>query len=123
MDLEPDPAGCRFDALSIKGQDGHQLLQRTCGSKIPFPTVVNDSRVIINFKSDEAEQKTGFALNWRAIEPPRDEFDCNFERGYCQGRGQQCSSSENSFKSVQDHHYFCSKGHMNKISKLRGVGM
>lgn len=102
MDLEPDPAGCRFDALSIKGQDGHQLLQRTCGSKIPFPTVVNDSRVIINFKSDEAEQKTGFALNWRAIEPPRDEFDCNFERGYCQGRGQQCSRSENSFKIFLD---------------------
>ena len=107
MDLEPDPAGCRFDALSIKGQDGHQLLQRTCGSKMPFPTVVNDSRVIINFKSDEAEQKTGFALNWRAIEPPRDEFDCNFERGYCQGRGQQCSRSENSFKIFLDFLQFC----------------
>ena len=85
MDLEADPAGCRFDALTVQAQDGHQLLQRTCGSEKPFPTVVEDSRVIIRFKSDEREQKSGFALNWRAVEPPRDSFDCDFERGLCHG--------------------------------------
>lgn len=85
MDLEADPAGCRFDALTIKAQDGHQLLQRSCGDNKPFPTVVNDSRVIIRFKSDEREEKSGFALNWKAVEPPRDSFDCDFERGYCHG--------------------------------------
>jgi len=35
--------------------------------------------------SDSNEEKSGFALRWKAIEQKKKIFDCNFDHGICDG--------------------------------------
>ena len=41
--------------------------------------------LVVEFVSDSNEEKSGFALRWKAIQPPKKIFDCDFDHGACEG--------------------------------------
>ena len=41
--------------------------------------------IIVEFESDSNEEKSGFALRWKSIQPQKKTFDCAFNRGACNG--------------------------------------
>ena len=107
MDLEPDPSGCNFDFLGITcfliayffpsktpltsllafyDQGISRTKENTfCGSKPIFPIISKSNQFTIEFGSDGNEEKSGFALRWMAVEPPKEIFNCDFKQGTCLG--------------------------------------
>ena len=64
MDVEPDPYGCKFDSITIMVNEGKQTIQRFCGDEKPFPFIIKSPEAKIRFKTDDAEQRSGFALKY-----------------------------------------------------------
>ncbi|XP_076821145.1 uncharacterized protein LOC143467328 isoform X2 [Clavelina lepadiformis] len=98
MDVEADVL-CVFDGIMIydntpglvpditRYENSKDLLGQTryCGRRQVDPIWSTTNSVKIIFYSDSDVGGDGFKINWEAIDIPEDQFDCDFEYGFCFG--------------------------------------
>ncbi|KAM8939174.1 ovochymase-2 [Pelodytes ibericus] len=88
FDVESD-FSCDLDYLSIYSEE-RRLIGKFCGDVCPRPIIVSSNRITLKFLSDFQEYRTGFALNYSAVEPGSySDSDCgslaiHFEEGEIQ---------------------------------------